>query len=122
MAENSSPSRSCTGQSGIEVRRNSSCAPPPPNKATWPLSRSRCGGLRPAQDAVGIFHHLAAVGVEAVEGAGPHQIFEGALVDQPRIDAAGEIATAILNWPPSSRTSTTWSIAWRPTPFTAASA
>ena len=49
------------------------------------------GGLRAAQDAVGILHQLAPVGIETVEGARPRQILEGPLVDQPRIDPAGEI-------------------------------
>jgi hypothetical protein len=47
--------------------------------------------LRPAQHPVGIFHHLAAVGIEAVECPGPRQILESALVDLPRVNAAGKI-------------------------------
>ena len=93
MAENSSLSRSCAGQSGTAGQPHFALrlAPAPPNRLACPLSRS-CAlraalPSRMSDDS----DHLAAVGIERVERAGARQTFEGALVDQPGIHPRGEI-------------------------------
>ena len=49
------------------------------------------GGVGGAEHQIDGGQHLRTVGIETIEGAGAGQVFEGALVDDARIDAAGEI-------------------------------
>ena len=73
------------------------------------------------EDGLGRAEHRRAIGLDAVERAGPGEAFELAPVEQPRIDPRGEILEAGER-PAGSRSSTSASIAFSPTPLSAPSA